>query len=94
MPLQRVLNGAKQCTALTKQPCQNPAAYGCKTYRLHGARKNIVSGKDHVNFLHGQRLLETQEESSRKLCELRYLESLGHAIGMMSGHKIRGRKLR
>lgn len=95
MPLPSLSHGAKQCTALTKrtkQPCNNPAAYGCKTCRMHGARKNIVSGRGHPNWKHGDRSKEGMKQHSAQLCELRYLEDLGHKIGMMTGPKTRGRK--
>ena len=95
MPLPSLSYGAKQCTAKSKRtglPCNNPAAYGCRTCRMHGARKNVVSGKAHPNWKHGGRSKEGVKQHSEKLGELRYLEDLGHAIGMMSGPKTRGRK--
>lgn len=61
---------------------------------MHGARKpeTIKRGQQHPNYVHGRRTLEAEKEHSRQLCELRYLEDLGHAIGMMTGNKTRGRK--
>ena len=92
MPLPRI---NKQCTALTKrtkQPCKNPAAYGCRSCRVHGAHRNIQSGKAHPNWVHGERSKEWMKQNSAQLRELRDLESLGYAIGMMSGPRWRGRK--
>ena len=92
MPLPGVLN---QCTALTKrtkQPCKNPAAYGCRTCRMHGARKNIVSGKDHVNFVHGRRTLEAQAEQSAVSRRLQQIEDTMHLLGMTTAKRSRGRK--
>ena len=97
MPLKSVLNGANRCLSLTKrtkQPCKNPAAYGCATCRMHGARKreSIRRGMQHPNYKSGRRTKQTQLETSEKLAELRLLEDLGFAIEMMSGYKTRGRK--
>ena len=87
--------GAKQCTSptkRTKQPCKNPAAYGCKTCRMHGARKNIISGKDHVNFVHGRRTLEAEIEQSATSRRLQQLEDAMHLLGMTTAKRSRGRK--
>jgi hypothetical protein len=61
---------------------------------MHGARKaeSIKRGEQHPNYVHGERSREWMKQNSIKLCELRDLESLGYAIGMMSGPKTRGRK--
>ena len=96
MPLPSVVNhSAQQCAAKSKRtslPCNNPAAYGCRTCRMHGARKNIVSGEAHKNWKHGERSKEGIKQHSAKLSELRYLEDIGHAIGIMRGPKTVGRK--
>ena len=92
MPLPRI---NKQCTALTKrtkQPCKNPAAYGCRTCRCHGARKNIVRGKDHINFVHGRRTLEARLEQSATSRRLQQLEDSLHLLGMTTAKRSRGRK--
>jgi hypothetical protein len=97
MPLHSLSHGAKQCTALTKrtkQPCKNPAAYGCKTCRMHGARKpeTIKRGKDHVNFVHGRRTLEAQAEQNAASRRLQQLEDAMHLLGMTTAKRSRGRK--
>jgi UDP-2,3-diacylglucosamine pyrophosphatase LpxH len=97
MPLQSVLNGAKRCSNLTKrtkQPCKNPAAYGCKTCLMHGARKpeTIKRGKDHVNFVHGRRTLEAQAEQSTVSRRLQQIEDVMHLLGMTTAKRSRGRK--
>lgn len=95
MPLPSLSYGAKQCTALTKrtkQPCKNPAAYGCRTCRMHGARNNVVSGKDHVNFVHGRRTLEAQAEQSATSRRLQQIEDAMHLLGMTTAKRSRGRK--
>ena len=70
---------AKQCTAVAKskqQRCLNPAAYGCKTCRMHGARQqsSIKRGEEHPNYRHGMETLSAKRKRSQKLSELRVLE--------------------
>ena len=80
MPLPSVSkHSACQCTARAKstgQRCLNPAAYGCRTCRLHGARKpnSIKRGKDHPNFKDGAETLERKRQRSIELAELRKIE--------------------
>ena len=80
MPLPSVANhSAYQCTARaksSKQRCLNPAAYGCKTCRLHGARRksSIKRGKGHPNYRHGMETLSAKRKRSKKLAELREIE--------------------
>ena len=100
MPLPSITkHGAKQCTAKSKRtvlPCNNPAAYGCRTCRMHGARKaeSIKRGEQHPNYVHGGRTQEAELKISRKLSELRQLEDLAYALKIMTGPKTRGRKPR
>ena len=81
MPLPSVSqHSASQCTAkakATKHRCLNPAAYGCHTCRLHGARKpnSIKRGIDHPNYLHGTETLERKRQRSLKLAELKEIEN-------------------
>ena len=98
MPLPSMrLFGAKQCTANSKRtglPCNNPAAYGCRTCRMHGARKkdSIKRGKDHVNFVHGNRTLEAELQHSAACRRLQQLEDAMHLLGMTTAKRSRGRK--
>jgi hypothetical protein len=98
MPLPSITkHRAKQCTAQSKRtglPCNNPAAYGCRTCRVHGARKaeSIKRGKDHVNFVHGRRTLETQLEQSAASRRLQQLEDAMHVLEMTTAKRSRGRK--
>lgn len=97
MPLQSVLNGAKQCQVLTKrtkQPCKNPAAYGCKSCRMHGAHKSrsVLWGVEHPKYKHGNRTKEAQQNNSDALTRIRMLEQIGWHIKMFVGAKTRGRK--
>ena len=98
MPLPSMrLHGAKQCTAKSKRtglPCNNPAAYGCRTCRLHGARKkaSIKRGEQHPNYVHGERTLEAQAEQSATSRRLQQLEDAMHLLGMTTAKRSRGRK--
>ena len=97
MPLQSVINSAKKCSALTKRtklPCQNPAAYGCRTCRMHGARKaeSIKRGEQHPNYVHGGRTLEAQAEQSAVSRRLQQIEDAMHLLGMTTAKRSRGRK--
>ena len=98
MPLPSVSQyRAKQCTAhakSTQHRCLNPAAFGCRTCRLHGARKrsSIKVGKDHPSYLHGTETLEAKQQRSVKLAELRMIENELHSLGLIRGNKTAGRK--
>lgn len=97
MPLPSVLNGANQCQVLTKrtkQRCKNPAAFGCKSCRMHGAHKsrNVLRGADHSQYTNGNRTIESQKENSASLTRLRMLEQIGWHIKMFTGSKTRGRR--
>lgn len=98
MPLPSITkHRAKQCTAKSRRtglPCNNPAAYGCRTCRVHGARKaeSIKRGKDHVNFVHGRRTLEAQLEQSATSRRLQQLEDALHLLKMTTAKRSRGRK--
>jgi len=98
MPLPSITkHRAKQCTAKSKRtrlPCNNPAAYGCRTCRVHGARRpeSIKRGKDHPNFVHGRRTLEAQLEQSTTSRRLQQLEDAMHLLDMTTATRSRGRK--
>ena len=97
MPLPSQKYGALQCSAKSKRSgkrCLNNAVSTSNVCRMHGfvPKDKIKLGKAHPNYVTGRRSLETQKETSSRLCELRYLESLGHAIGMMNGKRTPGRK--
>jgi len=84
-----------QCTAnnrKTGQRCKNPAAYGCKTCRYHGARRNILKGTAHPNYKHGNRTKQSMSTYSHKVAELDHLEAIAHAAGVIAGPRRSGRK--
>lgn len=100
MPLPSVEKyGAKRCTALskrTKLPCKNPAAYGCKTCRYHGAKRSryALSGQMHPQYKNGEFTKEKLTLKSEKSLQFLMLEELGHHIGLFAegSTKLRGRK--
>jgi len=98
MPLPCIQNGtAPRCQGRSKRtglPCLNPAAFGCKTCRVHGAHRsrNAAKGEAHYNYQHGGFTKESRTEQSRKSAELHQLVDLGNAIGLFNGKvALRGR---
>ena len=80
-PLPCVVKGAQQCTAKSKRtglPCKNPAAHGCKTCRMHGARRKetILKGKDHPQFTFGNETRDKRAIRANKLKEIKIYASL------------------
>jgi hypothetical protein len=98
MPLPSITkHRAKQCTAKSRRtgfPCNNPAAYGCRTCRMHGARKaeTIKRGEMHPNYTYGRRTLEAQLEQSATSRRLQHLEDALHLLNMTTAKRSRGRK--
>ncbi len=98
MPLPGISSGkAQRCTAKSKargDRCLNPAAWGCKTCRYHGARRpsSIKRGASHPQYKNGLETLEAKTERNQRLVELRELEALSFAIGIATGPRWRGRK--
>jgi len=98
MPLPSVSqHSASQCTArakATKHRCLNPAAYGCRTCRLHGARKpnSIKRGIDHPNYRHGTETLEAKRQRSEGLARLREIEDDLIRRGLIRSKRTVGRK--
>lgn len=98
MPLPSLLKyGAKQCSANSKRtglPCNNPAAYGCKTCRMHGAHKsrNVANGVNSGKYKNGHYTKEAKEQSRKNLVRLRYLEDIGKQGSFMTGARTRGPK--
>ena len=87
MPLPSVLNGARQCQAKSKRSgnrCLNPAAYGCRTCRFHGAHRpqQAPSGEEHWNFKHGKATKQKRAEDAASATKLLLLRYLGNRLGM------------
>lgn len=98
MPLPSVLkHGALQCKAMSKRtglPCNNPAAYGCKTCRMHGAHKsrNVANGAKSGKYTNGHFTKEAKEKTRKNIVKLRYLQDIGQQGGFMTGTRTRGPK--
>ncbi len=100
MPLPNVASGlTRRCAATCKargDGCRNPAAYGMAVCRYHGARKpsTIKRGADHPQYRHGDETIEAKAERSRRLVELRELELISFAYGLVpeGTPRWRGRK--
>ena len=79
---------AVQCSVNSKRtglPCNNPAAFSCKTCRMHGARRpeSIKRGKLHPNYVHGERSLEGIKRHGEVMAEIRMLTKLAKQLGMI-----------
>ncbi len=96
MPLPSQKFGAVQCSAKSKRSgkrCLNNAVLTSNVCRMHGfsPKDKVKRGEEHPNYSNGQRSQEQLKQNSAQLCELRYLEELGHSLGMMKGQRTRGR---
>jgi hypothetical protein len=97
MPLPNITSGKTQrCAAKCKargDRCRNPAAFGMAVCRYHGARSSetVRRGANHPQYRHGGETLEAKAERSRGLAELRDLECLMLALGVMDGSRWGGR---
>ena len=89
MPLQSITKyHAVKCSVKskrTKLPCNNPAAYGCKTCRMHGARRpdSIKRGRLHPNYVHGERSIEGIKRHREVMAEIKMLTKLAKQLGMI-----------
>ena len=87
MPLPAVLNGASQCQANSKRSgkrCLNPAAFGCKRCRYHGAHRphEAPAGEDHWNYQHGKATKKKRAEDAAASTKLLLLRALGVKLGL------------
>jgi len=87
----------RQCTVRarsTGNQCLNPAAFGCKSCRVHGSRRKetVKVGKDHPQYKHGERTQEAIEQYRKTMSQLQIIEALGHNTGLLKGNRAKGRK--
>jgi hypothetical protein len=87
----------RQCTVRARSTggqCLNPAAFGCKSCRVHGARRKetVKAGKDHPQYKHGEKTQEAIQRYRTTMAELHNLEQLGHTSGLFEGPRTSGRK--
>jgi hypothetical protein len=74
-------NLTTRCTARCRARndlCLNPAAYGCKTCRMHGARRpeTVRKGEDHPQYRHGLNTQTAKEEYRRAMGRLRVMTQI------------------
>ena len=102
MPLPGIISGkTARCTATCKargDRCRNPAAYKMPVCRFHGARHpgTIRREENHPAYRHGNETLVAKAERSTRLTELRDIEAVMFAMGMVTSGstRTRGRKPR
>lgn len=98
MPLPNVASGrTAQCTARSKRNqrrCMNPAAYGMKVCRFHGARRpeSVLRGPAHPNFQHGRETQQRRRALREASIRLRGLEELMHLCRFTAAKRTPGRK--
>jgi len=98
MPLPSVrMHGAKLCGCRSKRtrlPCNNPAAFGTKACRMHGAHRsrNVLRGADHPQYRNAGETKAERQERSEKSLQFALLEQLCWHLNMFTGAKTRGRK--
>jgi hypothetical protein len=89
MPLPSVAKyGARRCHAKSKstgKQCGNPACLGSTVCRYHGYRnpESIKRGKDHPNFVHGERSLEGIQKHREVMGRIKMLTKLAKQLGMI-----------
>jgi hypothetical protein len=98
MPLPCIQNGTKKCQCKSKRtglPCNNPAAFGQKACRMHGAHriKNAPRGSNHPQFKDGSQTREERNLRRKKSLMFQRLEEIGRHLDMFTGTKTRGRKV-
>jgi hypothetical protein len=94
MPLPNLNRRCSAQARSTGNQCLNPAAFGCKTCRYHGARRRetVKVGKAHPQYRHGERTQEAIQKYRTTMRELQTLERLGHEWGVLIGPRTTGRK--
>ena len=92
MPLPNV---KRLCSAICRrngQPCQNPAAYGQKTCRSHGAHPKVAKGEAHGRYKTGDYTQEAKASYRTSAANLLEMEALAFNSGLMIGLRTRGRR--
>ena len=89
MPLPSVeKHGASRCHAKSKstgKQCGNPACLGSSVCRYHGFRKpeTVLRGKQHPNYVHGERSLEGIQRHIETMQRIKMLIKLAKQLGMI-----------
>ena len=91
----------KQCQAKskrTKQQCLAPAMKGKQVCKNHGGKSTgpkTIEGRRfcaEAKTIHGNETRKVRTERAQAMRQLRRLEDLGHALGIMEGAKTPGKK--
>ena len=91
----------KQCEGTsrrTKQQCRAPASKGKTKCRFHGGASTgpkTEQGRQRcaeAKTIHGNETRKTRSDRADAMRRLRALEDLGHALGIMRGPRMPGRK--
>ncbi len=93
------LYGARRCQAKSRRSgtqCKNPAAYGQKACRFHGAHRSVTKflGRHNPAYKHGKETNKARSERRERIKELQELENAGRQLGIIGGTKTRGRKVK
>lgn len=94
MPLKHI---TKFCTATCRArnaPCLNPAAFGMPVCVKHGAHKVVARGENHGRYNNGAYTHAAKANQKAAIVRLALLEELGFRIGMMTGKRTPGRKVK
>lgn len=91
MPLPHIKNLCSAKSKRTGLPCRNPAAFGCKTCRFHGAHP-IRRGNEAPNFKTGMYSESGIAEYRACMARLQEIERVGFEAGLLTGNKSKGRK--
>ncbi len=89
MPLPSVEKyGARRCHAKSKstgKQCGNAACLGSTVCRYHGYRKpeKVLRGKQHPNYVHGERSIEGIKRHREVMAEIKMLTKLAKQLGMI-----------
>ena len=80
----------------TGRQCKNPAAYGQKACRFHGAHRSVarLTGPSNPSYRHGKETNKARSERRERVKELQELENAGRKLGMIVGPKTPGRKVK
>ncbi|MBT5379229.1 MAG: hypothetical protein HOL08_09260 [Opitutae bacterium] len=94
MPLPHVKLFCRSIKRATGGPCKNPAAWGCRTCRYHGARRpqTVKRGQEHWAYKDGSCSTETRDTYRQAAAELRKIEEIGFKHGVLVGKRTPGRK--
>ena len=91
----------QQCQAMskrTKQQCRAPAIKGKRVCKTHGGRSTgpkTQAGRQRcadARTIHGNETRQARSDRAEAMRRLRALEDLGHALGIMQGPRMPGRK--